>query len=71
MTEEKLCGGKTFKEVMDEVNFHIHDKYKIEQLEKENAGLKLQLATSEHDREHNDYELSETYETIEKLKAQN
>lgn len=43
MTEEKLCGGKTFKEVMDEVNFHIHDKYKIEQLQKENAELKAQI----------------------------
>ena len=42
MTEEKLCGGKTFKEVMQEVEFHISDKEKIAKLEKENAELKEQ-----------------------------
>lgn len=41
MTEEKLCGGKTFKEVMQEVDFCISDKQRIEELEKENAELKL------------------------------
>lgn len=43
MTEEKLCGGKTFKEVMQEVELHISDKEKIAKLEKENAQLRLKL----------------------------
>ena len=43
MTEEKLCGGKTFKEVMQEVEFHISDKEKIAKLEKENTQLRLKL----------------------------
>ena len=47
MTEEKLCGGKTFKEVMDEVNFHIHDKHKIEQLQKENTNKLINDAIKE------------------------
>lgn len=42
MTEKDLCGGKTFKEVMQEVEFHISDKEKIAKLEKENAELKEQ-----------------------------
>lgn len=43
MTEKDLCGGKTFKEVMQEVEFHISDKEKIAKLEKENAQLRLKL----------------------------
>ena len=35
MTEEKLCGVKTFKEVVEKGNFHISDKQRIEELEKE------------------------------------
>lgn len=55
---------------MSDTEILAYTDSRITELEKENAGLKLQLATSEHDREHNDYELSGTYETIEKLKAQ-
>lgn len=43
MIEEKLCGGKTFKEVMQEVDFHISDKQRIAGLEKENEQLKCDL----------------------------
>lgn len=43
MTEKDLCGGKTFKEVMQEVEFHISDKKRIAKLEKENAQLRLKL----------------------------
>ena len=38
--EKKLCGGKTFKEIMQEVDFCISDKQRIEELEKENAELR-------------------------------
>ena len=43
MSEKELCGGKTFKEVIEEVEFHISDKQRIAKLEEENEQLKLQL----------------------------
>ena len=84
MTEEKLCGGKTFKEVMDEVNFHIHDKHKIEQLQKENTELKAQISIllsckecPENkggyicEKEYNDKCLAQKIEYIKELKEEN
>lgn len=41
----------------------------IIEMRKENTELKVRLGISEHDREHNDYELSEAYKTIDELKA--
>ena len=43
MSEKELCGGKTFKEVIEEVEFHISDKQRITKLEEENAELKEQI----------------------------
>lgn len=84
MTEEKLCGGKTFKEVMEEVNFHFYDKHKIEQLQKENTELKAQISIllsckecPENkggyicEKEYNDKCLAQKIEYIKELKEEN
>lgn len=39
--------------------------------EKQIAELEAQLAISEHDREHNDYELTEVYKKVEELEKEN
>lgn len=45
--------------------------FKIEELEAQIEQNKIDLAISEHDREHNDYELTEAYKKIEQLEKEN
>ena len=45
-------------------------KEEVEDLKAQIEELKKQLAITEHDREHNDYELAETYKKITELEAQ-
>ena len=42
-----------------------------EELEAENAELEKELAITEHDREHNNYELTEVYKRVEALEKEN
>lgn len=72
MTEKELCSGKTFKEVMKEVEFHISDKQRIAKLEKDNEELKAEIENLKKTyRKQRNKRIDELQKENAKLKAEN
>lgn len=70
-----LAGATEATKELQEQNKHLYNDLtcttaELTEKDKQIEELKKQLAITEHDREHNDYELAETYKKIAELETQ-
>ena len=70
-----FAGAEIATKELQEQNKHLYNDLtcttaELTEKDKQIEELKKQLAITEHDREHNDYELAETYKKIAELETQ-